>query len=73
MLHLVALVVNLRLSRQNYPYYRMEDLSQLSEAQRLALDKLTALVGIDQINPIMTQGPKVLQHALRPLCAMRQR
>ena len=33
----------------------------LSEAQRLALDKLTALVGIEQINYIMVQGPDELQ------------
>ena len=33
----------------------------LSEAQHLALDKLTALVGIEQINYIMVQGPDELQ------------
>ena len=42
----------------------MEDLSYLSEAQRLALDKLTALVGIDQINHIVAQGPEELQARL---------
>ena len=39
----------------------MEDLSQLSEAQRLAHIKLTALVEIGQINHIVAQGPEVLQ------------
>ena len=42
----------------------MEDLSYLSEAQRLALDKLTALVGIDHINHIVTQGREELQARL---------
>ena len=43
----------------------MEDLSHLSEAQHLALDKLTALVGIDQINHIVAQGPEELQARLK--------
>ena len=38
----------------------MESLAHLSEAQRLALDKLTALIGVDQIDQIMAQGPDVL-------------
>ena len=42
----------------------MEDLSQLSEAQCLALDKLTALVGIEQINHIVAQDPEELQARL---------
>ena len=42
----------------------MEDLSHLSEAQRLALDKLTARVGIDQINHVVAQGPEVLHARL---------
>ena len=42
----------------------MEDLSHLSEAQRLALDKLTALVGIDKINHILAQGLEELQARL---------
>ena len=42
----------------------MEDRSHLSEVQCLALDKLTALVGIDQINHIVNQGPEVLQARL---------
>ena len=32
----------------------------LSEAQRLALEKLTALVGVDQVDQIVAQGPDVL-------------
>ena len=39
----------------------MEDLSYLSEAQRLALDKLTALIGIEQIDHMVAQGPDELQ------------
>ena len=42
----------------------MEDLSHLSEAQRLALDTLTSLVGIEQINHIVVHGPEVLQAQL---------
>ena len=42
----------------------MEDLYHLYEAQRLALGKLTALVGIKQINHIVAQGPEVLQARL---------
>ena len=32
----------------------MEDLFHLSEAQRLVIDKLTSLVGIEQINHIVS-------------------
>ena len=42
----------------------MENLSHLSEAQRLALDKLTALVGIEQISDIVAQGLEELQARL---------
>ena len=42
----------------------MEDLYHLSEAQRLALEKLTALLRIDQINHIVAQGPEELQTRL---------
>ena len=42
----------------------MEDIYHLYEAQRLALDKLTALVGIKQINHIVAQGPEVMQARL---------
>ena len=50
----------------------MEDSSHLSEAQRLALDKLTVLGGIDQINHIVAQGSEVL-HARLEAFLMRQR
>ena len=55
---MVALVVNPTPSRKTEPSVRMED---LSEAQRLALHKLTALVGLDQINHSVFQSPDVLQ------------
>ena len=35
---------------------RIEDLFLLAKAQRLALNKFTALVGIDQIDHIVAQG-----------------
>ena len=38
----------------------MESLVHLSEVQLLALDKLAALIGVDQIDQIMAQGPDVL-------------
>ena len=43
----------------------MEDLSHISEAQRLALNKLTALVSIDQNNHIVTQSSEVLHARLK--------
>ena len=61
---MVALVVNPTPELRDRILQRMEDLSYLSEAQRLALDKLTALVGIDQINHIVAQGPEELQARL---------
>ena len=42
----------------------MENVSYLSEAQHLVLEKLTALVGIEQINHIVAQGPEVLHARL---------
>ena len=42
----------------------MEILTHLTEAQRLALDELTALIGVEQIDQIMAQGPKVLNARL---------
>ena len=39
---------------------RMESLSHLTEAKRLALDKVIALIGVDPIDQILTQGPEVL-------------
>ena len=51
----------------------MNDLYHISETQLLALDKLTALVGIVQINNIVAQVSEVLQAYLKITCAMRQR
>ena len=48
----------------------MEDLSHLSNAHRIALDKLTALVGINPINHIVAHGPEELQARL-PSCVIR--
>ena len=42
----------------------MEKVAHLSEAQRLALDKLKALVGVDQIDHIVAQGLEVLKARL---------
>ena len=42
----------------------MEDLSHLSDAKHLALNKFTALVGIQQINHNVDQGHEVLQARL---------
>ena len=42
----------------------MKDLSHLYDAHRLALDKLTALVGINQITHIVAQGSEELQARL---------
>ena len=58
-------MVILRLSRETELIKRMEDLSHLFESQRLALDKLAALVGIDQINHIVVQRSDVLQARLK--------
>ena len=43
----------------------MEILAHLSEAQCLALDKLRALIGIDQIDHVVAQGPEVLNARLK--------
>ena len=37
----------------------MESQAHISEAQRLALDKLRELIGIKQIDHIVAQGPEV--------------
>ena len=58
-------MVILRLSRETELIKRMEDLSHLSESQRLALDKLAALVRIDQIDHIVVQRSDVLQARLK--------
>ena len=42
----------------------METVANLSEAQRLALDKLKALVGNEQVEYILAQGPDVLRARL---------
>ena len=42
----------------------MENLNHLFEAQRLALDKLSAFVGPDQIEGLLAQGPEVLKARL---------
>ena len=42
----------------------MEILAHLSDAQHLALGKLKALSGIDQIDHSVTKGPKVLNARL---------
>ena len=43
----------------------------LSEAQRLALEKLSALIGSDQVEHIVAQGPEVLLARSTLLEAMR--
>ena len=43
----------------------METLDRLSQAQRQALDKLRALIGDDQIDHIVAQGPEVLKARLQ--------
>ena len=42
----------------------MERPAYLSGAQRLALDKLRALIGVEQIDHIVAQGPEVLNARL---------
>ena len=42
----------------------MKDLSYLYGAQRLTLDRFTALAGINQINHIVAQGPDELHPRL---------
>ena len=42
----------------------MENQNHPSEAQRLALDKLSAFVGPDQIEALLAQGPEVLNARL---------
>ena len=42
----------------------MERLAYLFKAQRLALNKLRALIGIEQIDHIVAQGPKVFNARL---------
>ena len=42
----------------------MKILAHLSQAKRLALNKLRALIGVEQINHIVAQGPEVLNARL---------
>ena len=42
----------------------MESLDHLSQFQRLALDKLRTLIGVEQIDYIVAQGPEVLDSRL---------
>ena len=42
----------------------METVSHLTEARRLALDKLRALIGPEQVDAIIAQGPDVLRTRL---------
>ena len=42
----------------------MESLAHLSQAQRLALDKFRALIGVEQTDHIVAQGPEVLNARL---------
>ena len=42
----------------------MESLAHLSQTQRLALDKLRALICVEQIDHIVAQGPEVLNTRL---------
>ena len=42
----------------------MESLANLSEAQRLAFEKLEALIGNEQMDNILSQGPEVLSARL---------
>ena len=43
----------------------MESLDRLFQAQRHALDKLGALIGDEQIDHIVAQGPEVLKARLQ--------
>ena len=43
---------------------RLESLAHLSDALRLVLDKLTALIGVNRIHQIMAQGREVINKRL---------
>ena len=45
----------------------MDQFANLSEPQRAALVKLTALLGVDEVNRLATQGPEVLDARLDAL------
>ena len=40
----------------------MESVAHLSEAQRVALDKLQALIGANQVDQIVDKAQKCLKH-----------
>ena len=48
----------------------MEIKINLSEAQRLALEKLRALVGKERVDLILAQGPDVIRARLDVLCSL---
>ena len=48
----------------------MEIKITLSEAQELALEKLRALVGNEQVDLILAQGHDVIVHVLTLLCSL---
>ena len=43
---------------------KLESLAHLSDALRLVLDKLTALIGVNRIHQIMAQGREVINKRL---------
>ena len=43
----------------------MKSLAHLSEAQRIALDKLRELIGTKQVDQIVAQGPEVIKERLK--------
>ena len=59
-LHLVALVVNLRLSLDKTSISEMESFKDISATQRRAYEKLKSLFGLDHIEYLMSQGSEVL-------------
>ena len=59
-LHLVALVVNLRLSLDKTSISEMESFPDISATQRRAYEKLKSLFGLDHIEFLMSQGSEVL-------------
>ena len=59
-LHLVALVVNLRLSLDKTSISEMESFPDISATQRRAYEKLKSLFGLDHIEFLMSQGYEVL-------------
>ena len=70
-LHLVALVgQSTPESVKDCSSVRMETKIKLSEAQGLALEKLRALVGNEQVDLILAQGPDVFVHVLTLLCSL---